>query len=188
MMIRRLLEKYQKLQKRHEDFLKELELSSVALTDYHPVANGWNMLQVGHHLFLSEKLTLQYMKKKILGFSPEQKVALLTHVKFRFFVWGLRLPVRAKIPTSAVAPEANISLTDLKAEWRALDQKFQQFLLKFEKRHLAFPVYKHPLVGRITITETIDFLNGHFTHHMWQIKRIRKAYENHLNTEHKTGE
>ncbi len=175
--IRKIIAKFQKLEQRHISLLTEWENSPEPLLLHRPTEGAWNLLQVGQHLYLSEKLTLQYMEKKLLGYSLALQVDFLTHVKFRLFLMGLVLPIRTKIPSKAVAPQPEMDLKTLKSLWQELDRKFDRFLKKLKPAHSTFPIYKHPLVGRINIGETMDFLNGHFTHHMWQVRRIRKNFD-----------
>jgi hypothetical protein len=38
-------------------------------------------------------------------------------------------------------------------------------------------VFKHPLVGRLDMTNTLEFLSNHIQHHMYQLERIKRRVQ-----------
>lgn len=175
-MLAPLQNQFQILEEKRVQFLRDLTERGAEEISFHPGAGVWSMMDVCHHLLLSEQYTLQYMRKKIQGFEPDLSVGLIQKIKFFLFDVGVRIPTRWKIPSQKVAPGFPGEFPALVKNWDLLRSDLERFLEQLNPGMLRFPIYKHPIAGRLNIRQTLRFLDGHFAHHMWQIKRIEKEY------------
>jgi hypothetical protein len=142
-----------------------------------PSTGGWSVAQAANHVYLSEQLSLAYIRKKlsypdtIPKYSPTSWAAVLL---LKFALWS---PYKAKAPKAINMWEqqAILSVDDLDHNWSALRKELITFIEHHQAdfgRHL---VYRHPYAGRLTMHQMLIFFNDHMAHHLKQIERIMRA-------------
>lgn len=139
-----------------------------------PHPQSWSPAQVANHLFLSEKLSFAYIKKKMMY--PDTIPPY--HFKSWLSIYYLKLVFGSFIKTKA-PPGINmweqqpILLPDvLEKQWHELRDEMAAY---FETTYPQFKnhlVYNHPFAGRLTMRQMLIFFNGHISHHICQLKRI----------------
>ncbi|MEP6793598.1 MAG: DinB family protein [Saprospiraceae bacterium] len=142
-----------------------------------PNPESWSVGQIANHLYLSERLSLAYLKKKLSypdTIPPFSIKSWWSLYAANFILWS---PFKVKAP-----PAINmwkdieiLSLKDLDTKWsqvrKELATLIAENLLGFH-HHLVF---NHPLSGRMTMTQMLIFFNHHMAHHLRQARRtIRK--------------
>jgi len=166
------------LDKKLKTLLTEVKVYSEDQLNRQPKENSWSVIQVMHHLMMSENGSLKYVKKK-LSFKPELKKA---GVKAAFREFGLNTYLKS--PFKWKAPEA-ISGDNLPAnetfwktaqDWKNQRIELREFLETLPEEMLKKEVYKHPFVGRISIPGMLRFFHQHFDRHNKQIQKIIKHY------------
>ena len=158
--------------------LKELKVYSEDQLNRKPDEKSWSVIQVMHHLMMSENGSLRYVKKK-LSFNPELKNA---GIKASFREFGLNAYLSS--PFKWKAPEAisGNNLPDHAAfwttaqQWKKQRQELRTYLETLPDELLKKEVYKHPFVGRITIQGMLRFFDRHFERHHRQIRKITRHY------------
>ncbi len=142
-----------------------------------PPSGGWSVAQAANHIYLSEQLSMAYIRKKlsypdtIPKYSPKSWAAV---VLLKFALWS---PYKAKAPKAINMWEqqAILSVEDLDHNWTTLRNELISFIEKHQSdfgRHL---VYRHPYAGRLTMHQMLIFFNDHMAHHLKQIERIMRA-------------
>ena len=155
---------------------KEMEGYTEAQLNAKPSENAWSATQVMHHLMLSEKYSVQYCRKK-LSFNPKLKKANwrtnLSYYLLDFYLW---LPVKIGAPKMIATPMLPVhsTLPDIKKEWAILRKDLHLFIKETPAELFDKELYKHPLIGRMTIGGMVHFFQGHFKRHHRQIKRTLK--------------
>jgi len=134
---------------------------------------GWSVLQVIGHVRLVEAGSLSYIRKKM------QEPAAIPSADSRSF-WRLALlaamlrsPLRFKAPERVASPPADVSLADARRDWDEVRRGWRDLIEGFPPELLGYAVFRHPLVGRMTLGHTLGFLREHFLHHRKQIDRLR---------------
>ena len=85
--------------------------------------------------------------------------------------------IKFKAPKILVDPiPNNIDLEELKKKWLQSRKSFKMLIESLDEKDLNKGVLKHPLVGRINMNMTLDFLFYHFKNH----KKIIHKLENKL--------
>jgi len=151
-------------------------LQSLPAGQYHtqPDQRTWSVGQVAQHLYMSERNSLAYLKKKLSypdtvpRFHPKSwgGIGLIKLV----FAIGYKIKAPESIDMSKM--ESIMDLEELKTKWGELRLELISFLERNEPtfgRHMAF---RHPFAGRMTMHQMLIFINDHFRHHQQQIKRI----------------
>lgn len=137
---------------------------------------GWSILQNLHHLLLSEKLSLQYVRKK-LSFNPELPNAGLNSFLKGWAIYAyMNLPIKFKAPKLvAVETISEIgSFKEISAEYLAIRAEWAVFFADLPEKIAGKALYKHPFAGKIGFYEMINFFTQHLQRHKKQIARGRK--------------
>ena len=141
-----------------------------------PNSNKWSIRQIVVHLFVSEKLSLGYMKKKSLGIETFENSGWIESVKLVLLILSQRLPFKYKAPKSVVQhTPADISITEIQNQWDSLRSELKEFLNSVEDKNLKKKIYKHPRAGMLNVVQAITFFREHHIHHLPQIQRLLKA-------------
>lgn len=138
--------------------------------------SGWSMLQVMEHLLIAEQGVLEYLIKKCqapytdippydASTSPSNllKEALLSEKKFQ-------APEIMPDPTGAQ------SFENMQIYWDNLRLKFIRFVEGLDENYHNRLIFKHPTLGRLNLIETLEFIDSHITHHIYQIKRNAQMF------------
>ena len=165
---------FEKLERKKQKLMQSI----VSLTEdryhTHPSPESWSVAQAANHIFLSEQLSLAYLKKKLSY--PD------TVPPFHIKSWGAVLLIKLVLWTryKRKAPKAInmweqqtiLSMAELDQQWRILRIELYAFI---EKHQLSFGThlaYNHPFAGRMTMHQMLIFLNDHLEHHLKQVDRI----------------
>ena len=93
---------------------------------------------------------------------------------FVFFVG-----IKFKAPKILVDPiPSKIDLKELKKKWLESRKSFKTLIESLDENDLNKGVLRHPLVGRINMKMTLDFLFYHFKNHKKIIHKLDKNITN----------
>ncbi len=149
---------------------------------YHQISpSQWSIAQVSNHLYLSEKLSLAYLKKKITypdsipGYHPKSWASLLA------LKYSLKSPMKFKAPASINMwkDQPILNQKDLRQKWTTLREELFDFIRHHEEDYGTHLIYRHPFTGRMTMSQMLIFLNDHMKHHLRQIHRIQRQLPPH---------
>lgn len=172
------LHQFKKLERQLDHLLHLLHEQPQSALIFTPGPGKWSALQVLEHLLLTERATFQYLKKKA-GQGIDQLPGGWIKSKLRGLVLlvFLRLPFKIKAPGIVDITHQSQSLQELEAAFRILRTEMNQFLEQLPNAGFRVHLFKHPLVGRLRLTETFLFLSAHFERHHQQIVRALKAHK-----------
>ncbi len=164
---------HRSLERKRAELWKLVDASSKAILEKSPAPSKWNTLQILHHVQKSEEATLQYIVKK-LSYSPEGLPAAtyLSHLKvllLRFVLWS---PIKFKAPKGLDQVPANPDIEGLKQSWQLNFDEFSALIERLSEKELRYQLFKHPIIGRVDMKDTLKFMISHFDHHERQIKRL----------------
>jgi len=98
----------------------------------------------------------------------------LSILYFIFFIG-----IKFKAPKILVDPiPNNVDFKELKKKWLESRKSFKILIESLDKNDLNKGVLKHPLVGRINMKMTLDFLFYHFKNHKKIIHKLDKNITN----------
>jgi uncharacterized damage-inducible protein DinB len=175
--ITRIRRQYHRLERKRDLLMKEVQ--SCSPEDYlrQPTPDQWSIGQVANHLFLSEKLSLGYLRKKLSY--PE------TVPRFQFRSWWgiglikivffLQVKVKAPGPINMWEEQDVLSASALEEQWGQLREELISFIEQHDAAFGSHLAYRHPFAGRMTMYQMLIFLNDHMAHHLRQVRRtVRK--------------
>ncbi len=158
--------------------LEELKHYSEDQLNRRPAENKWSILQVIHHVMMVEAAGYRYIKKK-LSFEPElKKAGIPSFLRRQALLLYLRTPLRRKAPKAVgdgALPERS-SFWETAKEWKQLRSDIRDYLGELPESHFDKSIYKHPAIGRVSLSGMLAFYRGHFQRHRKQIRRITKHY------------
>lgn len=156
-----------------DQLLQSLEPYDDTVLNMAAMDGGWSVIQTIHHLILTEELALQYVRKK-LSFNPELKPggwdAWWRTVALRFY---LSLPIRFKAPAAVDTEKLPgfTSFSDTRKRWIKIREDWTDFLKTLSPDLIDKAVFRHPIVGRLSWTGMLKFLQYHLRRHGKQIRR-----------------
>ncbi len=174
-MVSRLETYYQELENQRHSFLDEIRKYN-ATTIYGSTHGQWNMTQVIGHLCISEKTSLDYLEKKMLGMQQASNATMWEWIKVVGLIFSQRLPFKYKAPKGSNLPEPESRpIDDVIAEWATQRQRLHTILSRFTEKDVKKKVYRHVVIGLVDIRHMMIFFREHIYHHQWQIKRLEKS-------------
>ena len=167
------LAKLEKINGELDDLVEYLKSYSNEQLNHRPAEGVWSVIDVMHHLMRAEKLSHNYVKKKLSYGGSFKKAGLVS--SWRLFILNsyLRLPFKFKAPelVSQVHFPDNNDFNELQEEWRAQRKSLLSFLEEQPEELFDKEIYKHPIAGRVTLGGMVDFFTAHFQRHRKQIYR-----------------
>ena len=168
--MKKIQEQFARLNRELEILLKEWEQTPEAILQKKKPDDGWSNLQAGWHLIKSERQTLEYIRKKIQGGSEIAKAGLKARLRHFVLVTSLRLPIRFRAPVSSIHPPDETNSKETIEEWRKTRHNWAEFLKTFPEDMAGREIFRHPLAGRLSLHQTLDFFQQHFRHHLRQLR------------------
>ena len=66
-------------------------------------------------------------------------------------------------------------LEEISSRWIAVRQDISGLLQSLESQQLRCGLFRHPVSGWMTISQTLAFTSAHLRHHVYQVERLKKA-------------
>lgn len=133
----------------------------------------WSVCQVLAHLITAEKLSVQYMAKKIQGIHAAANTSWREEIRMLIFKASQRLPLRYRAPVLLVEQTpAYASLAALVSDWDRVRSELKNLLEKIRDEHIGRQLLKHPVAGRVNIRHAMVFFSEHILHHHRQLNRL----------------
>ena len=158
---------------RVEDLLNQLAPLGDELLNKKPADGGWSAMQTLHHLILVEENSLAYLHKK-LSFHPIlEKAGIMSALRSLLLQVSLRSPFKFKAPKAAAAdciPDSAL-FGETWVRWEKIRHEWTTFLDSMPEELTEKAVFNHPLAGRLSWIQTLDFIRAHFERHRGQVLR-----------------
>jgi len=143
--------------------------------DHSPGNNKWSLHQILAHLVAAEKLSIQYLEKKIKGIDEAGDTGIAENLKMLVLKASQRLPLKFNAPQPIVASTVTYnSLEELIKDWDNTRTALKMLLEKIKDNQLKRKIFKHVIVGKLNILQALQFLGEHINHHLPQVNRLLK--------------
>jgi uncharacterized damage-inducible protein DinB len=142
-----------------------------------PPTGKWSISQIISHLIVAERLSLNYVQKKIQGVDKLKDSGLAEELKMIVLKVSQRIEgIKFKAPQHVVDHTIVYSnVEELKSEWMKTRKDFRQLLEQIDDKHLKRKIYKHAVAGYLNIQHAVMFFREHATHHIPQIRKLVKT-------------
>jgi hypothetical protein len=133
--------------------------------------------QILAHLTIAERLSVLYLRKKMLGMDEAKNSGAWEELKWLALLASQRLPLKFKAPKSVVNHTPSYSnLHELSSDWHGVRNELKGILEKFTEADLKKKIYRHIYAGRLNIIHALMFFREHILHHQPQIDRLLKHH------------
>lgn len=172
-MIHSLNTEVSKLEKQLDELLQMVKPLSSKQQNFKPDANSWSMLQVFRHMMQSEGQINKYLRKKILGAETTGKAGIGAFFRSIILNTAMRLPIKFKVPDAIkVNLDENYDYEKLSTEWKSLRKEIRAFLEDINEETARKEIFRHPVMGRMSILQGLAFMQVHLERHTQQVERI----------------
>ncbi len=169
-----LRKQFNKLEKLTAELIGAIENTTTAQLHQSPPGK-WSLSQVFAHLITAEQLSVQYLKKKIQVIEEQPNTGLAEALKMWVLILSQRLPLKFKAPKVVVDHTAAYDdATEIINAWSKTRMELKELLDRISDHQLKRKIYKHPVVGKLNMAQTVRFFREHIIHHTPQIKRLLK--------------
>lgn len=166
--------KYLNLEKSRNRLLDELEGLDDELLNICPAEGKWSINQIVYHLMEVEKLTTGYINNKLQNQESLVSSSISNGLKSLLLKLALRSGRKFTAPAVVATVPDSAMLVKLRQQWDHTRFKLEDVLNEVPAHLLGKCLFKHPYAGPLTISQTLDFLQDHFTHHESQIRQLKK--------------
>lgn len=171
-----ITKEFQQLESRKKEIMEILHALPQELYIRNPNPGTWSPAQVATHLYMSEKLSLAYLKKKLTypDSVPKYHPRSWLGIGLIRLVYLTGYKVKAPETIDMWKIQEVLSLEELNEKWTGLRKEMFLFI---ESKFPAFGThltFRHPFAGRMTFYQMLLFFNAHVHNHQKQLKRILK--------------
>jgi hypothetical protein len=139
--------------------------------DRPPGPGRWSALQVLHHVVEAEAATLGYIRKKMQAGSSLPAVGLAARVRGAALRLSLALPLRFRAPAVAASVPESVDPEALRARWEEVRRGWRDLLEGFPPEFEGRLVFRHPVAGRLSLSDALAVQQAHLEHHLRQVRR-----------------
>ena len=174
-----MIEKLDILDKELDKLFKFLSKYSNEEINLKPNLKKWSIGENMYHLWLSETSIEKYIRKKTSYPDTLVDVNPIARLKLSILYFIFFIGIKFKAPKILVDPiPKNVDFKKLKKKWLESRKSFKILIESLDKNDLNKGVLRHPLVGRINMNMTLDFLFYHFKNHKKIIHKLDKNITN----------
>jgi uncharacterized damage-inducible protein DinB len=148
-------------------------VEKLTMEEFQKSVNGkWSIQQILSHLIIAERLSLQYLNKKVHGINEANNTGVLEELKMIALKLTQRLPFKFKAPKGLNEITPILNLDQLKFQWKKDRDELKTFLEKITDDQLKKKIYRHVRAGLLNIQHALIFYREHYIHHLPQIKKL----------------
>jgi hypothetical protein len=165
---------FKKLEKKKKVLMEKI----AALTDERylrqPSSGGWSVAQAANHIYLSEQLSMAYIRKKLSYPDSLQRFQFRSWPAVWLLKFALWSPYKRKAPQNINmwGNQPILSMEELDKNWDTLRKDMITLIDQYQPSYGKHMVYRHPYAGRMTMHQMLIFFNDHMAHHIRQIDKI----------------
>lgn len=168
----RLITQLSEFQSSWEVLMEKLEAYPPHYLNKQPAADKWSVVQIMQHLTAAEEGSARYMQYKLKNNAVLKKAGLKAWYRFCLLKIANALPLKFKAPVALVPPENSLSFSDAKTEWGITRNALLSVIESMNPDQIKGELFKHPIVGRLNMSQALQFMQEHFNRHEKQIFKV----------------
>jgi len=134
--------------------------------------NDWSIPEILYHIWLAETSSEKYIRTKIQYPETIIKTPLSSYLRTILTKYFLLLGFTIKAPKVTTKFPEKINLEELQKNWKKSRTSFSNLIKELNQKNLdKLAVFRHPLMGRINLAQTLYFFELHQNHHLKQIEK-----------------
>jgi uncharacterized damage-inducible protein DinB len=150
------------------------QIKKISPEQFHYAPEGkWSVSQILAHIIAGERLSVQYLNKKMLGINDVKNSGITEELKMLVLKLSQRLPFKFKAPRTIVdKTPVYQTLDDVISDWNRVRRELGTTLEKFQDHQINKKVYRHVRAGLLNVQHALLFFREHIIHHTPQIERL----------------
>lgn len=171
----RLQTLYDQLESQRADLLNEVRTLTAEKFNQRPDGK-WSTNQILAHVIAAERMSLQYLQKKVLALNEVSDTGFYEELKMVLLKVSQRLPgLKFRAPKIVLERTPSYgTFAELEADWEKLRIDLKAFLENLGDDHIKKRIYRHAVAGRLNVQHALLFFREHIVHHHPQIKSRSK--------------
>ena len=169
-----LIQKIDNLEKERSKLFDDLKSLSGEKLNLQ-IKGEWSINQHLYHTWLVETTTESYIKTKTKYPDFLVQMSPIAHLKTFILKLFLNLGFKFKAPKIVNTFPEKIDLNELNQNWALSRKSFKTLIEELNTKNLSnLAITRHPLLGRINMSLTLNFFELHFEHHKKAILKLKK--------------
>ena len=152
-----------------QNWLKKSEDYQADLHHWKPSDKDWSLQQVLLHLLQVHQGSLDMLQKEIADLDAKENQGIKSWYSFIMLKLALKSSKKFKAPRAISNVSNDVPINEIASQWNETQKKLLKFIEKYSASIKNKLIFKHPVVGWITLGQTTDFLLNHLKHHQKQI-------------------
>lgn len=140
----------------------------------------WSAAQVLSHIIAAERMSLQYIQKKIQGIDQIKDTGAWEEMKMIFLKISQRVPgLKFKAPKRVVESTQHYSdMETLRREWTQVRNELKSLLESIPHQLANRRIYRHARAGYLNSKHALIFFREHIIHHRPQLEKLIRELKN----------
>ena len=154
--------------------MAELSIYDDATLNKKPSPEAWSTVQVMQHLITAEAASLAYIKKKLSYTNKIPKAGLMSFFRRISLSIIFSFPLKFKAPKGLETFPEHANFNSLKNQWASQRLELQHFMDSIPDNMFKTALWRHAVVGKMSMTQMLSFFHAHTERHRGQIDRTLK--------------
>jgi hypothetical protein len=133
----------------------------------HPRPEKWSIQEIIEHLVLAEADVLGDLSA-LEQLEPGRR-SLKDRALYLVVMFILRFDIPVRVPSRGMIPTGDASVHELGLRWEANHRRLRAWVAASEEKHLDRPLFRHPIAGAMTTTQSLRMLEVHLDRHTRQV-------------------
>lgn len=138
-----------------------------------PPTGGWTIAEVVYHMTVVEKRIIQYIQRKLEKPSESKNAGIRSFYRAALLRYALRSKRKFRAPKVLDNPQGPYDTAQLMNEWRSSRAILEKMFNEVADADIGRELFKHPVVGKINLKQTLGFMADHKQRHLQQIREIK---------------
>lgn len=136
-----------------------------------PDPGKWSPVQVVVHLATAEQGSVEYIRKKTSDPAKVPPAGFMCAVRTFLLVAAMTSPFRFKVPDVIAGTPDSPSAGEALTSWKAARGELRSMIDAMPEELAKRAVFRHPVAGRMNMSQALDFMISHAKRHAKQIER-----------------
>jgi hypothetical protein len=174
-MHKKFKQKFARLQNLLQQYEDELKNISHEQANQVRSSDTWTIAEIVYHISWVEKGIILSIQKKMQDLAGNKKAGLKSFYRATLLHYALRSKRKFRAPKVLEKPQGPYDVASLMAEWKVTRKALEELFNSIPQEQVNRQLFKHPIVGGISLKQTLGFMADHKQRHLDQITNIKKG-------------
>ncbi len=132
----------------------------------------WSIAQIIAHIYLAETQTLEATQWRMTNKTEFPKVGIMAYLRVYSSILLFKLKIKIKAPPFVTPQNEPIDKLTLLEKWQITRANWSSIVYSFPNKLEDKVVYKHPILGYLSLCLALTFMYRHLLRHKGQLKKL----------------